>query len=80
MILNSPLRSVETPVANRPREATAREPPRSTESNIRHEHRRLEIHNSHTHTSDSTAVKDIEAVLDVNISHGYNNGLHKWDH
>lgn len=31
---SSPLRSVETPVAKRPREATAKEPPRSTERAI----------------------------------------------
>lgn len=29
-----PLRSVETPVANKPREATAREPPRSTDTKV----------------------------------------------
>ena len=51
-------RSVETPVAKRPRDATAREPPRSTAKS----QRELDVQRlveAHTHASNRAAMKDV---------------------
>lgn len=65
--INLPLRSVETPVANNPRDATAREPPRSTRKKCKQNILGL-IHLKkarHTHTRNCSSMEDIEAILTV---------------
>ena len=67
--INLPFRSVDTPVANKPRDATANEPPRSTRACFSRVSR-IECHTerSPTHACNGASMEDIQAVLnDIDV-------------
>ena len=62
---DTPFKSVDTPVANRPLDATAKEPPRSTAKTILNKWRALSNKRwkLRTHASNRSAMNDAEPVL-----------------
>lgn len=62
--MNLPFRSVDTPVENKPRDATAKDPPRSTKGKLVLRHY-LGFARSEklTHACNSTSMEDVQAVL-----------------
>lgn len=64
--INVPFRSVETPVENKPRDATANEPPRSTRAYFSQASQLWDhMQGSLTHACNSASMEDIQAVLKV---------------
>lgn len=57
-----PSRSVDTPVANSPREATASDPPKST-IKARRQLCQVVLSPRHTHAGNGTSMKDVQTIL-----------------